>query len=248
MMWPLAKVLLYIILAALGVGLMVGIFTYGKRQSLRRHKDDGLVADVLSIGVELSHLMIDWILGRFGHKRKTTGEWLSDREMITRLRKMHPNEFEGFVAKLFQALGYTTEVVGGAGDGGVDVEAEKNGKKHYIQCKKYITSSVSVGDVRDFCGGLLDYLADSKGIFITTGTFTTEAEQFVEGKPIELIDQSELVKLVRDSGIEVPQSDNAVPVGRRCPRCGGTLVERKGKRGPFIGCSRFPQCRYTDDL
>lgn len=29
-----------------------------------------------------------------------------------------------------------------------------------------------------------------------------------------------------------------------CPKCHGTLVERKGKYGNFIGCSNFPNCRY----
>ena len=32
-----------------------------------------------------------------------------------------------------------------------------------------------------------------------------------------------------------------------CPRCGGELVKRNGKRGEFIGCSNFPKCRYTAD-
>ena len=30
-----------------------------------------------------------------------------------------------------------------------------------------------------------------------------------------------------------------------CPRCGKQLVPRKGKIGPFIGCSRYPNCRFT---
>lgn len=30
-----------------------------------------------------------------------------------------------------------------------------------------------------------------------------------------------------------------------CPRCGGQLVERKGKYGKFIGCSNFPKCRFV---
>lgn len=30
-----------------------------------------------------------------------------------------------------------------------------------------------------------------------------------------------------------------------CPRCGGTLVEKKGRYGAFIGCSNYPKCRYT---
>lgn len=31
-----------------------------------------------------------------------------------------------------------------------------------------------------------------------------------------------------------------------CPGCGqGTVVRRSGRYGPFLGCSTFPQCRYT---
>jgi len=29
-----------------------------------------------------------------------------------------------------------------------------------------------------------------------------------------------------------------------CPKCGGKLVDRKGKYGAFKGCSNFPKCRY----
>lgn len=30
-----------------------------------------------------------------------------------------------------------------------------------------------------------------------------------------------------------------------CPRCGGELVRRNGKYGPFYGCVKFPSCRFT---
>ncbi len=30
-----------------------------------------------------------------------------------------------------------------------------------------------------------------------------------------------------------------------CPRCGKALVQRNGSRGPFWGCSGFPNCRFT---
>ena len=30
-----------------------------------------------------------------------------------------------------------------------------------------------------------------------------------------------------------------------CPNCGGELVNRHGKYGSFIGCSRYPQCKFT---
>lgn len=33
-----------------------------------------------------------------------------------------------------------------------------------------------------------------------------------------------------------------------CPRCGGTLLQRNGKNGFFIGCSNFPKCRFTKNI
>ena len=33
-----------------------------------------------------------------------------------------------------------------------------------------------------------------------------------------------------------------------CPRCRGKLVERNGKYGSFIGCSNYPNCKFTKDI
>ena len=33
-----------------------------------------------------------------------------------------------------------------------------------------------------------------------------------------------------------------------CPRCNGLLVERKGKYGKFIGCSNYPDCKFTHSI
>lgn len=33
-----------------------------------------------------------------------------------------------------------------------------------------------------------------------------------------------------------------------CPECGSLLVKRKGKFGSFLGCSNYPECRYTFNL
>jgi len=31
-----------------------------------------------------------------------------------------------------------------------------------------------------------------------------------------------------------------------CPKCGGKLVEKKGKFGRFLACSNYPECRHTE--
>ena len=33
----------------------------------------------------------------------------------------------------------------------------------------------------------------------------------------------------------------------KCPRCGGDLVLRKGKFGPFYGCSNYPKCTFIQN-
>ncbi len=40
--------------------------------------------------------------------------------------------------------------------------------------------------------------------------------------------------------------DHHLPgVGETCPECGqGALAEKRGRFGPFVGCSRYPECTY----
>jgi len=70
------------------------------------------------------------------------------------LKGMSPKQFEAEVAKMFEALGYRTEVVGGANDHGIDVRAYRDGKTYFIQCKKFMTREVTPHDVRDFLGAI----------------------------------------------------------------------------------------------
>lgn len=34
------------------------------------------------------------------------------------------------------------------------------------------------------------------------------------------------------------------PTGENCPECGAPLVERIGRFGPFVGCQKYPECKY----
>jgi DNA topoisomerase-1 len=49
----------------------------------------------------------------------------------------------------------------------------------------------------------------------------------------------------RKAGSEA--NGKATPTGETCPECGGDLVERKGKRGVFWGCSNYPTCTHTQE-
>lgn len=171
--------------------------------------------------------------------KKSRIRWFLSKKEIQDLHKLSPTQFESYIAELFGSLGYKTKTVGGRGDGGVDVEAEKDGIIHYIQCKKYITRQVPVGAVRDFYGAIVDNLQGGKGYFITTHTFTLDAEKFAEDKPIELVDRFKLMGYIKRVATKMPDSDAV------CPRCGSQLVERNGKFGKFLGCSNYPKCTHT---
>ncbi|MDX9913297.1 MAG: restriction endonuclease [Candidatus Moranbacteria bacterium] len=180
--------------------------------------------------------------------------FFDSKKTLESIRDLKPDQFEEFICNLFNKLGYSTEKVGGPNDGGIDVIATKNGVKHYIQCKKFITRQVSVGEMRDFYGAVVDKLNDAKSFFITTNVFTLEAERFALGKPIELIDGKKLMEYVNLAGLS---SDNVVGNGsifdssiiEKCPDCGGKLVLRTARKGSysgndFYGCSNYPKCKF----
>jgi DNA topoisomerase-1 len=40
-----------------------------------------------------------------------------------------------------------------------------------------------------------------------------------------------------------------IPTGKKCPKCGqGELLERISRHGFFLGCSRYPDCDFIEDL
>jgi len=52
-----------------------------------------------------------------------------------------------------------------------------------------------------------------------------------------------ILNLDKDGNV-LPAKQPAEPTGIKCYKCkDGELVIRQGKKGPFLGCNRFPKCR-----
>jgi len=129
-------------------------------------------------------------------------EW---REQLHHLliQEISPDAFERLTQRLLRESGFVqVEVTGKTGDGGIDGKgiAKINGLMSFhviFQCKKY-KGSVSAGEMRDFRGAMVGR-AD-KGLFITTGTFTSSAvkEATRDGAPpIDLVDGDDLAKKLK---------------------------------------------------
>jgi DNA topoisomerase I len=47
---------------------------------------------------------------------------------------------------------------------------------------------------------------------------------------------------------QMPNVKVGEETGEACPECASPLVEKRGRFGKFIACSKYPDCRYTRDL
>ncbi len=134
--------------------------------------------------------------------------------------------------------------MGGQGDHGVDLIADKDGTTSVVQCK-INTGIRSVGEpqVRDLYGAMHHYQA-SRAILISAGHFTDEARAWAQGKAIDLWDVETLAAFAPKPATHREPGQATALV---CERCGSALVERRNRSTGegFYGCTRFPNCRYT---
>lgn len=136
-------------------------------------------------------------------------------DLMTEIMKISSYEFERLVVRLLLKMGYGTlqlnkeAVTQKTNDEGIDgiVTADKFGfDSVYIQAKQWkIDSTVSRPEVQKFLGALVSKGA-SKGLFITTSTFTKGAidcAKEVKPQKVVLVDGEQLAKLMIEYNLGV---------------------------------------------
>lgn len=130
-----------------------------------------------------------------------------EADMLNRIRKCSPAFFEKIVLDLLLAMGYgggnasKGRVTGKPGDGGIDGKIEEDAlglDEVYFQAKRYADDkNVGESDLRNFAGAL-DAKSTTKGVFLTTSSFTRSALDFVKQihKRIVMIDGERLATLM----------------------------------------------------
>ncbi len=126
-----------------------------------------------------------------------------DSDILDALKSVYPQKFEEIVLELMEVMNYgkgtTTQYVCDGGIDGIINEDELGLSKIYLQAKRYTTNSVNEREIRDFIGALAEHNV-TKGVFITTSTFSEKAKKAAKnphGHVIRLIDGYELSKLMR---------------------------------------------------
>jgi restriction system protein len=132
-------------------------------------------------------------------------------EILERVKAASPRFFEQLVVELLLKMGYgraggNGEAIGKAGDEGIDgvIAEDRLGLEMvYLQAKRW-EGTVGRPEIQKFVGALHGQRA-RKGVFITTGSFSSEASGYVRSidPRIALIDGRQLVQFMIDYNVGV---------------------------------------------
>jgi restriction system protein len=133
-------------------------------------------------------------------------------DLLSRIKSGSAQFFEQLVVELLLKMGYggsrreAGEAIGRSGDEGIDgtISEDRLGLDMiYLQAKKW-EGTVGRPELQKFVGALHGKRA-RKGVFLTTGTFSSEARQYVAhiDPKVVLIDGEQLSELMIDFGVGV---------------------------------------------
>lgn len=115
-----------------------------------------------------------------------------------KVNKFDPWQMQELVGGLLQALGYNAQVSPKGPDGGVDVLAFKDAfgfEKPIIKVQvkhRKSSSSAPAPDIQQLLGA---NPMDANSLFVSTGGFTSQAEEVARRNSVRLVDLDELVDL-----------------------------------------------------
>ena len=109
----------------------------------------------------------------------------ASKNLVYDAEKVTPREYELMCADILKDSGWEARVTKGSGDQGVDVVAEKSGKKVVLQCKRY---SYPVGNsaVQEVLAGKSFYKADVSAV-VSNQTFTPSAKELAQSSGVLLL-------------------------------------------------------------
>ncbi len=134
------------------------------------------------------------------------------QDLLDRVRAAPPEFFERLIINLLLSMGYggsraeAGRTLGRSGDDGVDGVIDQDAlglDRVYVQAKRYAAgNNIGSGAIRDFFGSLDRHKA-TKGLFVTTSTFSPSAKETAEflSKRIVLIDGDQLAALMVQQNI-----------------------------------------------
>jgi len=143
---------------------------------------------------------------------------LDKQRNIDTIRQLSWREFEQLLAEAYRRQGYRVTDTGqnqghAQPDGGIDLILKRDGQTTLVQCKQWKAQKVGVKIARELYGVVASQHAD-RGVLVTSGRFTQQAQDFAQNLPLNLIDGPQLQTLIRSvQSAAAPQTKAADAIG-----------------------------------
>ena len=121
-------------------------------------------------------ITIKYLRNVFGYK--TEMKKLSFDEFCDEISCLTANEFEEFTASLYSGLGYTVKLMPVGPDGGKDIILKQNNEKIYVECKRYLKSTVGREICQKLIGAAINDPNVKKTILFTCGKIHKNAYNY----------------------------------------------------------------------
>jgi|AntDeeMetagen285_2_1112576.scaffolds.fasta_scaffold02057_3 hypothetical protein len=129
---------------------------------------------------------------------------ISEKELLMKLQKIDPYQFEQLVADIWEYQGWTTEVTTRSKDGGIDIIARKElpfRQKQYIQAKcRSPRNKISAPKIREYASLNLKNDPDrdqvDSVILVTTGELTKQARDEAAEFNTKVVDGNTLSRMI----------------------------------------------------
>ncbi len=174
-------------------------FCYVMKVKADEHRyDNQIIIDEYSKFLKNRYYKIDSIKKEL-EKEKLKSDLLSDNLIqnpytIEDIDEMSGQEFEIFLFSLFEQMGYTCNLTSQSYDQGLDLIAEKCGKKIGIQAKCY-KNQVGNKAVQEIVSGMQYYNCD-EGMVVTNSQFTSSADDLASKTGVFLWNRAKLMEIM----------------------------------------------------
>ena len=116
-------------------------------------------------------------------------------EQLAQVRQMTGAQFEQFMADVMRELGYQVRILGGSGDQGVDVIAQRASERIAIQCKQY-DRPVGNKPVQEVFAGSKHHRC-TRAVVAAPAGFTQGARALAKSVGVELYDAASVREMIR---------------------------------------------------
>lgn len=171
---------------------------------------------------------------------------------LSALRSLEWKRFELLCAKYYEMLDFKAVTQASGPDGGIDVRLYRSDLTHpiaIVQCKAWNSKSNGVKELRELLGVMVHEKV-ARGIFITSGSYTSEALEFSASNPIQLLDGEGFLQ--RILLLDIKQQDALAKFAfsgdyrtPSCPSCGIKMIVKEHQNNYFWKCLHYPRCRNT---